>query len=413
MGRAVVLGTAPTTVGSDPTCDLILHDEHVSRRHVTFTAVGDQYLVTDLGSHNGTLYQGSKITEATVAPGATLKLGATFVRVQPKPQDVNLAPSQARRLGEFVAESLVMREVFAVLELATESAVTVLLEGETGVGKELAARCLHTLGPRRAGPFVTVDCGALPPTLVESELFGHVRGAYTGAAQARDGAFVRAHGGTLYLDELDSVPLEVQARLLRAIEERRVRPVGADDEREVDLRLVASSRRDLGELVAEGAFRPDLYYRVSVVRVVIPPLRDRREDIAPIVANLLRTRGFGDPGPIDGMNLERLFVYEWPGNVRELRNAIDRAIALSPGVDRFADLRVAVGASRPVDEPNVRSDLPFSVAKQAVVDAFERRYLRDVFERCGGNISAVAREAGVDRKHLRSLLVRHGIVPGA
>ena len=190
-----------------------------------------------------------------------------------------MAPSQARRLGELVGESLAVREVFAVLELAAAGDVTVLLEGETGTGKELAARALHDLSPRRRGPFVAVDCGALPEGVLESELFGHVRGAFTGSAQARAGLFARAHGGTLFLDELDGVPLATQARLLRAIEERAVRPVGSDEARAVDVRLVAAAQSHLEQRVADGSFRADLFYRISVLTVALPPLRARREDI--------------------------------------------------------------------------------------------------------------------------------------
>ena len=414
MGRAIDLTETHRTVGSDADCDLPLSDAHVSGQHLSIAADGRQFMVRDLGSRNGTLYRGSKLTEARVPAGATLKLGRTFVRVQPRPQALELPPSQSRRVGDLVAESLAMREVFAVLELASRSEVTMLLEGDTGVGKELAARCVHELSERRAGPFVAMDCGALPPTLLDSELFGHVRGAFTGASGERRGAFVRADGGTLYLDELDSIPPDGQARLLRALESRTIRPVGSDTERTVDIRIVASTRRDLRELVAEGAFRPDLYYRLSVVRVVIPPLRDRREDIAPIVAHLLRQRGWADPGPIEGPNLERLFVHDWPGNARELRNVVDRALALSPDARTFGALRLSVGVTPGATDGElaVRSDLPFSEAKQQVVDAFERRYLRDVWERCDGNVSAAARAAGVDRKHFRSLLVRHGILEG-
>jgi DNA-binding NtrC family response regulator len=174
----------------------------------------------------------------------------------------------------------------------------------------------------------------------------------------------------------------------------------------------AASRRDLRELIAEGGFRPDLYYRLSVVRAALPPLRDRREDLAPIVAEMLRHRGMVSPGAIEGPNFDRLVVHDWPGNVRELRNAIDRAVALSPGAGDFAGLRLEVDVVAAQGElAGVRTDLPFAEAKQAVVDAFERRYLRDVFDRCDGNISAAAREADLDRKHLRALLVRHGILP--
>jgi len=412
VGRAVDLGEAEVIVGTDPGCALVLTDEAVSRRHLGVRADGARFVVRDLDSLNHTLYQGSHLGEATLPAGATLKLGRSFVRLQPRPQLVALPPSQSRRFGELVAESLAMREVFAVLELAAESDVSVLLEGETGVGKELAARAIHDRSARRGRRFVAIDCGALPEGLLESELFGHVRGAFTGASAPRAGAFARADGGTVFLDELDSVPPAVQARLLRVLEQRQVRAVGSDEASPVDLRVVAASRRDLRELVAEGGFRPDLYYRLSVVRATLPPLRERREDLLPIVAELLRHRGMADPGAIEGPNLDRLVVHDWPGNVRELRNAIDRAVALSPGARDFAGLRLGLDVVTAHGElAGVRTDLPFADAKQAVVDAFERRYLRDVFDRCDGNISAAAREADLDRKHLRALLVRHGILP--
>lgn len=363
VGRAVDISDTVKTVGGEPSCDLVLTDKHVSGQHISIVAQGQRFAVCDLGSHNGTLYEGSKLAKATVPAGATLKLGETFLRIIPRPERIDVPPSQARQMGELVAESLAMRELFAVLELASASDVTVVLEGETGVGKELAARSIHSASSRRAGPFVAIDCGALPETLVESELLGHTKGAFTGASVARDGAFGRADGGTLYLDELDSVPLEVQSRLLRVLEERTVRPVGGDHERAVDIRVVASSRRDLRQLVTEGAFRADLYYRLSVVGVTIPPLRERREDIVPLVTHLLRRRGI-EAGPVQGANFERLFVHDWPGNVRELRNVLDRAVALSPGAASFSALRLTVGAPiQGAGELAIRTDLPFSEAK--------------------------------------------------
>jgi len=305
-----------------------------------------------------------------------------------------------------------MREVFAVLGLAAASDVTVLVEGETGTGKELCARALHDASPRAKGPFVAVDCGALPATLVDSTLFGHVSGAFTGAQGKRDGAFVRAHGGTIFLDELGAVSLDVQAKLLRVLEERRVRPLGGDTERPVDVRVVAASGRALVGAVAEGSFRADLFYRLSVVHIALPALRQRREDIAPMARAILERRGF-DPGPILGANLDRLTAHDWPGNVRELRNVLERALALTPGAERFEDLRVDVrsfGASAHEHAVPVRTDLPFSEAKALVLEDFERRYLADVLARCAGNISQAAREADVDRKHLRNLLRRHGLI---
>jgi DNA-binding NtrC family response regulator len=240
-----------------------------------------------------------------------------------------------------------------------------------------------------------------------------VRGAFTGAAGPRAGLFARADGGTLFLDELDGIPAATQARLLRALEERAVRPVGGDDARSIDVRVIAACHGPLERKVAEGTFRADLYYRVSVLSIALPPLRARREDLPILVAELLRRRGL-DAGPVeDGPNLDALIAHGWPGNVRELRNVIDRAVALSPGASRFADLRVALsGTSGGGDELAVRADLPFADAKEAVVHAFERRYLRDAFARAGGNVTRLARDVGLDRKHARTLLRKHGLVDG-
>jgi DNA-binding NtrC family response regulator len=319
-------------------------------------------------------------------------------------------PSSARRFGELVAESLAMREVFAVLELAARSDVTVLITGETGTGKELVARALHDASARRNKPFVTVDCGALPEGLLESELFGHVRGAFTGAVADRKGAFQRADGGTLFLDELGAVSGTVQSRLLRALEARTVKPVGADQERAVDVRVVAATPVELATKVAAGAFRSDLYYRLSVLSLELPPLRARREDLVPVVRELLRRRGFEDVLPA-GPNLERLMVHAWPGNVRELRNVLDRAVALSPGARDFASLRISFEPIAPgQDGLGVRVDLPFKDAKDVVVAAFEAKYLAEVHRQHEGNVSAGARFAGVDRKHWRELLRKHGVL---
>jgi len=408
-GRAVSLDRA-RTIGTASGNDLVLTDERVSGRHCTLTARDGAFELVDHGSTNGTWLEGVRVTEATLAPGVTFKVGRTFLRVQPQARTLDLAPSSARRFGELVAESLAMREVFAVLELAAQSDATVLVTGETGTGKELVARALHDEGPRRKQPFVAVDCGALPESLLESELFGHVRGAFTGAVADRKGAFQRADGGTLFLDELGTVSAAVQARLLRALETRRVKPVGSDDERKVDVRVVAATPVDLATKVASGAFRSDLYYRLSVLSLELPPLRSRREDLAPIVTELLVRRGF-DPSPqVKGPNLEKLQVHAWPGNVRELRNVIDRAVALSPGARTFEQLRVSLEPVQSADAPGVRVDLPFKEAKELAVEGFEARYLAEIHRQHDGNVSAGARFAQVDRKHWRELLKKHGLL---
>ncbi len=413
-GRALRLGGDERVVGSASGCDLVLSDDRVSARHLAVRELDGRYAVRDLDSTNGTLYEGSRLGAELIVPvGSVLKLGRSFLRIQPQARSLEIEPSQARRLGELVGESLVMREVFAVLELAAAGDVSVLLEGETGTGKELAARAIHDHSARRPGPFVAVDCGALPEGVLESELFGHVRGAFTGATQQRAGLFARAHGGTLFLDELDGVPLATQARLLRALEERAVRPVGADDARAVDVRLVTAAQSHLEQRVADGSFRADLFYRVSVLSLALPPLRARREDIPILVTELLRRRGVA-AGEVAGDNLDLLLAHDWPGNVRELRNCLDRAVALSPGAAGFTDLRLSLVPSATAGDPlAVRSDLPFAGAKEAVLHGFERRYLRDLLARTGGNLSAAARESGLDRKHLRTLARKHGLVAPA
>ncbi len=411
-GRACRLGEREIVIGTAADCDLVVSDDRISGRHAAVRSDGSRFAVRDLGSTNGTWYEGSRVSELTVPAGTTLLVGRSALRIEAEAQPLDLPPSQSRRFGDLVGESLAIREVFAVLERVAESDATVLIEGETGTGKELVARALHDASRRRRGPFVTVDCGALPESLLESELFGHVRGAFTGAAQPRGGTIVRADGGTLFLDELGRISPTVQSRLLRVLEERVVRPLGGDIERAVDVRVVAASRDDVDAEVAAGRFRPDLLYRVAVVRVALPPLRTRREDLPILVRELLRRRGLADEAPA-GPQLDRLIAHAWPGNVRELRNVLDRAIALLPGAQRFSDLTIRIDPSQrePAgDGLAVRSDLPYAEAKALVLHELERRYLADVLARTGGNLSAASRESGIDRKHLRSLARKHGLI---
>ncbi len=412
-GRACRLGDGEVVIGGDAACDLVLSDDRVSARHLAVRGQASRFAVRDLGSTNGTWYEGSRVAEVTVPAGTTLLAGRTALRIEPEAQPLDLPPSQARRFGELVGDSLAIREVFAVLERVAESDVTVLVEGETGTGKELVARAIHEASRRRRGPFVAVDCGALPEGMLDSELFGHVRGAFTGAAQPRSGMIVRADGGTLFLDELGRISPSVQARLLRVLEERVVRPLGGDVERAVDVRVIAASRDDVDGEVAAGRFRPDLLYRLAVVRVGLPPLRTRREDLAILVRELLRRRAFADEAP-GGPGFDRLIAHGWPGNVRELRNVIDRAIALAPGAQRFADLVIRIDPAQhdaaAGDGLAVRSDLPYAEAKALVLHELERRYLADVLARTNHNLSAASRASGIDRKHLRSLARKHGLI---
>ncbi|HEY4177141.1 MAG TPA: sigma 54-interacting transcriptional regulator [Kofleriaceae bacterium] len=409
-GRACTISDVEKSIGTHGDCDLVLSDERVSSKHVTIRAHDGRFVVRDLGSKNGTWFEGSRITEATLPAGSTLLVAKTPMRIEPEATPLDIPPSQARRFGELVGESLAMREVFAVLERIAASDATIVVEGETGTGKEVVARSLHDASARRKGPFIAVDCGALPENLLESELFGHVRGAFTGAANARTGQIARADGGTLFLDELGKISPTVQARLLRVLEERVVRPLGGDTERAIDVRVIAASRDDLDAEVAAGRFRPDLLYRLAVVRVALPPLRNRREDLPVLVRELGRRRGLVDETP-SGPNMQRLLAHSWPGNVRELRNVIDRAIALAPGAKSFGELTIRLEpVSLAGDGIAVRSDLPYAEAKAAVLHDLERRYVSDLLARTGGNISQAAREADMDRKNLRTIAKKHGLV---
>jgi len=300
---------------------------------------------------------------------------------------------------------MAMRHLFAVLERAAATDVTVLIEGESGTGKDVLAHAIHDRSPRAQGSLVTVDCGAIPPMLIESELFGHVRGAFTGAESARQGAFEQAHGGTLFLDEIGELPLDLQPKLLRAIDRREIRPLGADGSpRPVDVRIVAATNRRLAEAVHAGEFRGDLFYRLAVARTVVPPLRDRREDIVPIATELLRA-ALRDPSaelPADLAALLR--SYTWPGNVRELRNVIDRHALLG-----LRDTTALFDGPADASAPSSRDalfDLPLHEARRRVVEELERAYVPKVLERAGGVVTRAAELAQVARPTFYRILDR-------
>jgi DNA-binding NtrC family response regulator len=302
-----------------------------------------------------------------------------------------------------------MRQVFRLLTDVAATDATVLLEGQTGTGKELLAEEIHRHSPRRDKPFVVFDCGAVPKELIESALFGHVRGAFTGAVVDRRGAFVEAEGGTLFLDEIGELAPDMQPSLLRAIDRRMVRPVGGAGYQTVSVRVVAATNRDLRAEVAARRFREDLYYRVAVFRISVPPLRERPADIPLLVSRFIAEYGAGRTLHLLPDDLQRLVRHGWPGNVRELRNLIERACALSRGDaldlgDFFGNRDTPAPATE-----GIAYHLPFKEAKAHVVEHFERQYLQVLLERHGGNLSAAARGAEVDRKHLRELLRKHGL----
>jgi len=407
---AVALGARPITVGAHSSCDLVLEDPQVSRKHAEISIVTDGIRIKDLGSTNGTWWQGSKVGDVVVPAGATVKFGETPVRISAADAP-SLPPSDSDHFGAMAGKSVAMRELFAVLEMAGPSEATVLIEGESGTGKELCARAIHDASSRSKGPFVVVDCSAIAENLVDSHLFGHVKGAFTGADRERKGAFVEATGGTLFLDELGELPLAAQAKLLRVLEAQTVQPLGADRPISVDTRVVAATHRDLARMVAVKEFRFDLFYRLAVVHVALPPLRERLEDLPHLIETFYRRRGT-DPGPITGDNLEGMRRHAWPGNVRELRNALERAWAMSGPNASFAALRLWLepGVATQGSSEVVDTSLPFKDAKERWNDQFERRYVAMVFAHQGNNVTRAAEHAGLSRRHFRELLYKHAIV---
>jgi len=411
-GKEAKFGTEAIQIGTDPASDLILRDDTVSRRHLEITRGKDGYIARDLGSTNGTTFEGSRIESCVLPPGAFITLGRTTVCLQPLDAAREVRPSKSTRFGQLYGKSLRMRQAFALMEKVAPTEATVLIEGPTGVGKDLAARAIHEASNRRDKPFVVLDCGAISRTLIESELFGHVRGAFTGAVSDRAGAFERAHGGSLFLDEIGELDLDLQPKLLRALEQREVRRLGGDAMTRVDVRLIAATNRDLRVEMDAGRFRQDLYYRLSVVRVVLPPLRERLEDVPLLVKHFLLACG-GDADPlVEGPNLDRLMAHRWPGNVRELRNVIERAAFMTVGeAPKFGELDLQLTMPKSSDV-GIRTDLPFKEAKDRLLQVFESAYLSAVFDECGGNISRTARRAGIDRAHLKTLLRKHGLIAG-
>jgi transcriptional regulator with GAF, ATPase, and Fis domain len=280
--------------------------------------------------------------------------------------------------------------VFTVLERTAPSNATILVVGETGTGKEVVAQAVHRASPRKDGPLVVVDCGAIPHNLIESELFGHKKGAFTDANTDRSGAFEAANGGTLFLDEIGELPLELQPKLLRAVESRSIQRLGENERRAFDVRLIAATHRDLHAMVSAGTFRQDLFFRLAVVTLQIPPLRERGDDVIFLAKHILAELGHADAIEIDGEIAEAMLAYSWPGNVRELRNAIERAVHLGaahaiPMVSGDQPVPKS-GEQRPLSEE--APDLPFKQAKEQIVVAFEHAYVRRVMDRHEGNISA-------------------------
>jgi len=368
----------------------------------------------------------SKPVEDIEVVSLTLTRAAHYGRLQLRARVLEEQVQLNQQFEHMVGAAPVMRELYAMVAKVAVADVSVLVQGESGTGKELAARAIHSRSQRARGPFVAINCGAIPENLIDSELFGHARGAFTGAVEARAGAFVEAHGGTLFLDEVGEIPLSVQQRLLRVLQEHEVRPVGGTGARKVDVRVIAATHVNLDDLVAEQRFRPDLYYRLNVVAVRMPPLRERMDDIPLIVAHLLEKHATRMKRPTPRFSPEAMAVlsrYNWPGNVRELENLIQRALALSADQEIGPEVlppRLAQGsAPRPIvsdpappltpDELAWVDELTYKQAREHAIGQFERTYFERLLRRTDGNLSEAARIAGLDRSNLRRTLSRLGM----
>jgi DNA-binding NtrC family response regulator len=441
-------------IGSMDDNDIVLHDDTVSRYHCKIVQEDTGYTLVDLRSTNGCFINKVRVREAFLKPGCQVSVGGSQLRFSAREEEVDIVPSRADRCGGLIGGNARMREIYAIIEKIAPTATTVVIDGETGTGKEVVAQTIHTLSPRNRGEFVVFDCGAVPPNLIESELFGHEKGSFTGAVVTRQGLFELADGGTLFLDELGELPIDLQPKLLRVLEQREVRRVGGAKPSKVDVRIIAATNRNLEDEVRAGRFRQDLFYRLSVVRLHLPSLHDRADDIPMLVQHFLDSGVYNRAGLAAGKPKVRaiardamaaLQAYPWPGNVRELVNVVERAVSFADGdTINIADLPDFVRTASPATAPAARRDsrravsapgaatgptvpmsasLPtpkppeelrsegvtFKDAKERWVASFERDYILQLLRRHGGNISHAARDADIDRKYFRKLMKKYDI----
>jgi len=403
---AIVSRSERLAVGTHPSADLRLTDRTVSRFHCELTIADDRVVLRDLGSRNGTRINGVPVVVAPLEAGAVLEVGSTHISFRLGSEDLRVPLAAGDRFGLAVGTSAVMRAAFATLERAAQNDTTVLLTGDTGSGKDLLAESIHQQSARADGPFVVVDCGALPSALLESELFGHERGAFTGADRERVGAFEAAAGGTVFLDEIGELDLDLQPKLLRVLERREVRRVGDAHPIPLDVRFVAATSRNLRNEVNASRFRSDLYYRLAVIEVNIPPLRERKEDIPRLAEELLDRLAPADPETrariLTGELLGQLARHHWPGNVRELRNYLERCLTLEEPPE-------APTSHTDTVMPSVDPTLPIAESRERWIARFERSYLEELLHRTKGNVTEAARVAGVSRMQLYRLLWRAGL----
>lgn len=408
LGTIVELPGSGARIGSAKDTDLVIADSKVSRHHLTLRIEGDAIRVTDNQSRNGTQLDGVRILDAYARPDAVLVIGATSLRLRMLETAIEVPLSANEHFGAMVGRSIPMRRLFGLLERVAATDMSVLIEGETGTGKELVAQALHARGRRADKPFVVFDCSAISETLMESELFGHKKGAFTDARQDHAGRFEEAHEGTIFLDEIGELPLDLQPKLLRVLETRHVRRIGDDKVRQVNVRVLAATNRSLSREVERGRFREDLYYRLAEVVVQVPPLRHRPEDI-PLLAKHLANKVL-EMHP-EASPLSEELVQEWRGssfhgNVRELRNRVRQALLL--GAER-QPANKSDSVQNPVGDHEVRLDEPLLEGLKRVKQAYEKEYLQKLLEQTGNNVTRTAELAGVGRRYVQLAMEEHGL----
>ena len=422
-GKKIDLNKQAIKVGKRENNDLIIEEKTISRNHLEIVQTEDSYLLRDLESTNGTYINDIRVKEAYLTPGDIIRVGTVRIEFIAFDEKVQIEPSTRNEFGPLLGRSRKMRQIFSILEKISPTNATVIIEGETGTGKEVVARAIHQHSTRKNKPFIVFDCSAVAPNLIESELFGHMKGSFTGAVATRKGAFEEANGGTIFLDEIGELSPDLQPKLLRALEQREIKKVGSNESAPIDVRVICATNRNLRKEVAENRFREDLYYRLSVVKIHLPPLCERPDDIPFLIERVLANSKFNlTPDgklkitSVEDDALKILHRYQWPGNVREMVNFLERVVPLVDGnAIRGQDASFVFQEMERDDEEatermSIDMGLPFKEAKQKIVENFEKDYLAALLRRNNYNISKTAREAGIDRKHIRNLLKKYGII---
>lgn len=416
-GKEFILSQPVIMVGTKTGNQIVLKDETMSREHFEIHQAKDGYVLKDMQSLNGTFINGIRVREAFLQSGSIIRAGKTEMKFLPMDEIFEITPSKKTKFASLIGGSVPMRKIYTIIEKVAPTDVTVIIEGESGTGKELIAQAVHEKSKRNKKSIVVFDCSAVPENLVESELFGHEKGSFTGATGLRHGAFELADGSTIFLDEIGELPLDLQPKLLRVLESRTIKRVGGDRPIPVDVRVVAATNRNLEAEVKKGNFREDLYYRLNVVPIYLPPLRRRKDDIPMLIDHFIEEFNKANPEKqcegVDQGAMQLLTAYDWPGNVRELRNTVSRMLSFMEG-SRITAEDIPERVKLPVAkaELDIREDLGFKDAKEQWISTFEKQYLQELLKRNNFNISATAKEAGIDRKSVQRLIKKYGLNGG-